>query len=371
MLADNKYNFLYFLSWICSFVIVVYHYVWFFNIFDYQDNPFLNYLIIRQEYGPNFVWFYWAISGFIFTNSVFDNTSSNFKIFFSKLFKKFYPLHILTLLTICTLQLISYLLLGHTQLEFKHDIYHFILHLFFASDWGLHNGFSFNAPVWFMSILIPIYLFAFFTSKYLVKMRAIFPILIIFLIYIFLPKILNIFFENSQLFNKWQQLAAFNFRQCFFYFYLGSILYFFFNKIISLNLVKFKYSFTLLLLSGAIFSIYLLNFNKFKILEILPSTIMLFSCLIILFANLDYLSNFSFYKINLLNNTSYSIYLWHFPFQVIVLTLFEYYELDIIILKNIIIFLAFIILLILFSFLSYFYYEKPLSNKISCFIKKK
>ena len=96
---------------------------------------------------------------------------------------------------------------------------------------------------------------------------------------------------------------------------------------------------------------------------------MLFSCLIILFANLDYLSNFSFYKINLLNNTSYSIYLWHFPFQVIVLTLFEYYELDIIILKNIIIFLAFIILLILFSFLSYFYYEKPLSNKISFFIK--
>ena len=137
MLADNKYNFLYFLSWICSFVIVVYHYVWFFNIFDYQDNTFLNYLIIRQEYGPNFVWFYWAISGFIFTNSVFDNTSSNFKIFFSKLFKKFYPLHILTLLTICTLHLISYLLLGHTQLEFKHDIYHFILHLFFASQFPI------------------------------------------------------------------------------------------------------------------------------------------------------------------------------------------------------------------------------------------
>ena len=41
-----------------------------------------------------------------------------------------------------------------TQFGYSNDWYHFILHLFFASDWGFQNNLSFNAPIWFMSTLI-------------------------------------------------------------------------------------------------------------------------------------------------------------------------------------------------------------------------
>lgn len=366
MISDNKYHYLTFLSWICSFIVVLYHYVSFFQIYEYQDNLYLNYLIINQKYGANFVWLYWAISGFIFTQTCLDLKNYEFKKFFFTLFKRFYPLHILTLLSICILQYTSYLLFGHTQLDFMNDFYHLLLHIFFASDWGLHQSFSFNAPVWFLSILIPVYFFAFFTIKFLKKMGIAFPIFLIILVYI-----INNDYQYRTILNEMQKLALFNFMQCFIYFYLGSSIYFTFKKIISLNFNHSEHFITFLTLIGVFLSIYLLNFNNHKILNAFPATILLFTSLIVLFANLDYLSKFSFKKIDVLSNTSISIYLWHLPIQILILILIRYYELDASILKSLNFFYFYITVLLTISYLSYSYYEKPLSDKISFFLRNK
>ena len=72
MLPNKDFKFLSLLSWICSFVVVLYHYVWFFEIDNFKSNSIINYLVVRQEYGANFVWLYWAISGFIFTYIVLN-----------------------------------------------------------------------------------------------------------------------------------------------------------------------------------------------------------------------------------------------------------------------------------------------------------
>lgn len=41
------------------------------------------------------------------------------------------------------------------------DWYHFVLQLFFMSNWGWENGFSFNAPIWSVSVEVWLYLMFF------------------------------------------------------------------------------------------------------------------------------------------------------------------------------------------------------------------
>ena len=369
MLPNKDFKFLSLLSWICSFVVVLYHYVWFFEIDNFKSNSIINYLVVRQEYGANFVWLYWAISGFIFTYIVLNKKKILFKNFFLEIFRRFYPLQILTLLYICLIQFVSFNLNGTTQLDYKNNFYHFFLHLFFASDWGFHENFSFNAPVWFMSILIPIYLFAFLTKNYLIKLKSIFGILVISLTFFFIPLFYDIFFSKLDLFNKWQYLALFNFKQCFFYFYFGSIIYFILNSIWSSNILKIDNLISTVSFVTICCSIYFLNFNENKIFEYFPNTILLFLGLIVFFSNLDYITNFSFYRIHIINKTSFSIYLWHFPFQLSLLTFLDYFNKDIIIFRSIYIFLLYILILIIISSLSYYYYEKPFRKKIKSYIK--
>ena len=67
----NKTEYFYgidFLRWLAAFGVVVYHYLLHFQISEIQYSSFLNYLIINKEFAPKFVWLFWTISGFVFTN---------------------------------------------------------------------------------------------------------------------------------------------------------------------------------------------------------------------------------------------------------------------------------------------------------------
>ena len=371
MLYDKKNHLLYFLTWICSFIVVLYHYVWFFNIYEYQANSFLNYIIINQEYGANFVWLYWCISGYIFVSLLSENKIENFKNFFLKLFEKFYPLQLLTLIVITTLQYVSIKLFGYTQKNFEFDFYHFVLHIFFISDWGFQQGFSFNAPVWFMSILIPIYIFSYFFKKIILQKRIIFPLSIILITYFFIPFFYNNFLSKILLFKEIQLQALFNFGQCLIYFNLGIFIFTITNDYI-LTILRKKIFFIIFLNFFLIItSVYILNFEKDGFLKIIPSTIILFTNIIILFSILDYLTLFSFRKLNSLSNTSYSIYLWHFPYQVFLLIIFEYNNIDLKKFNSIYMFFIYIFSLFLIGYLSYFVFEKPSKKLIFNLIKKR
>ena len=78
---------------------------------------------------------------------------------------RLYPLHLVTLLIVALLQSMYISNNGYSFVYLFNNAYHFILNLGFASNWGLESGWSFNGPVWSVSIEILLY-FVFFILAY-------------------------------------------------------------------------------------------------------------------------------------------------------------------------------------------------------------
>jgi peptidoglycan/LPS O-acetylase OafA/YrhL len=66
---------------------------------------------------------------------------------------------------VAVLQLLCIKTIGAFQIYQFNDLKHFVLNLFFASYWGLQDGFSFNAPIWSVSVEVVIYVLFFFFLK--------------------------------------------------------------------------------------------------------------------------------------------------------------------------------------------------------------
>jgi peptidoglycan/LPS O-acetylase OafA/YrhL len=99
---------------------------------------------------------FWAISGFVFS-AVYSDSQASTREFAVARFARLYPLHFVTLIVVTVLEIISIRTTGFTKCYDNFDLYHFFLNLFFVSSWGLEHGFSFNGPIWSVSIEIPIY----------------------------------------------------------------------------------------------------------------------------------------------------------------------------------------------------------------------
>ena len=117
---------------------------------------------------------FWTISGFVFA-AVYAGSHATTREFLSARFARLYPLHALTLAAICVLELISIRMTGDTKCYANFDLYHFTLNIFFASAWGLERGFSFNGPVWSVSIEITVYALFWAAHKHLFKLGIVGP----------------------------------------------------------------------------------------------------------------------------------------------------------------------------------------------------
>ncbi len=118
-------------------------------------------------YGTRAVEVFWCVSGFIFFHQYGRSISQRIitaKRFFWLRFSRLYPLHFFTLLAVALLQQIYHGVHGSYFVVALNDLRHFILNLLFASHWGLQTGFSFNAPVWSVSLEILVYAFFFVTT---------------------------------------------------------------------------------------------------------------------------------------------------------------------------------------------------------------
>lgn len=103
------------------------------------------------------VQFFWMLSGFVFFHVYRSRADVSLREFAGARFSRLYPLHFITLCIVAVLQLISWLLLGKFQIYPWNDAYHFALNLFMASHWGFQEGYSFNAPIWSISVEILVY----------------------------------------------------------------------------------------------------------------------------------------------------------------------------------------------------------------------
>ncbi len=100
---------------------------------------------------------FWLISGFVFCH-VYHRRSATTRSFLVNRFARLYPLHILTLLVVAALQWLALQRLGYTPIYGKYDLAHFVPQLFMASGWLREvGGYSFNGPIWSVSVEIVIY----------------------------------------------------------------------------------------------------------------------------------------------------------------------------------------------------------------------
>lgn len=169
--GDGKLLGLELLRFAAAFAVLVWHYQHF--AFDgaaiavqRSAQPFYAVLRPFYEYGWYGVQVFWSISGFIFFWRYRDSVSSGAvgaRRFFVLRFSRLYPLHLATLLLVAVLQAIYTARAGHHFVYPNNDGFHFVLHLLMASNWSTQSGYSFNGPIWSISVEVLVY-FIFFVS---------------------------------------------------------------------------------------------------------------------------------------------------------------------------------------------------------------
>jgi peptidoglycan/LPS O-acetylase OafA/YrhL len=220
------------------------------------------------------------------------------------------------------------------------DWRHFIPQLFLASNWG-GQGFSFNGPIWSISVEVLIYLFFFLVARYL---GASLFISIAVLLICLLIKNYNL--TESFIVN------------CLLYFYAGGLTAAFYNR-----LEKSDYRNISLLISFAVtigvpilFNFSDDNFSKILLFCYVPFLIYAGTINISASKNCHEV-------IAAFGNMTYSSYLLHFPLQLLLVLIYELLNISIPI-YNHIFFGVFIFSILLLSFITYRYFEKPMQNMI-------
>lgn len=153
------------------------HYI---HFFVWQKTEVSWFNDINPEIGELAVPIFFMLSGAIFAHTYGNSIVVNKTTFFSfvkKRFARLYPLHILALILVVVLQAIVWRRHGEYFMYQFNDLKHFLLQLFFISNWTLFEaGPNFNGPVWSVSHEVFLYLcfFLFFYCSSKVKSKNLF-----------------------------------------------------------------------------------------------------------------------------------------------------------------------------------------------------
>ncbi|HYX63347.1 MAG TPA: acyltransferase [Burkholderiales bacterium] len=143
---------------LAALFVVVWHWQHFYDFsapdFDRSHQPLYSVLLPAYSQGPFAVDLFFCLSGFVFfwlysEKIVLGRVPA--RDFFLLRFSRLYPLYVLTLLFVAA----SFLAFG--EFVYRHDAYHFVLNLFLASSVGLEKGLSYNGPSWSISVEFVLY----------------------------------------------------------------------------------------------------------------------------------------------------------------------------------------------------------------------
>jgi len=151
---------------IAALSVVFWHWQHFFYVgdtpsnFDPTQQPFYTTMEPFYHYGGLAVQLFFTISGFVFF-WLFANGIGSRKVtpraFAIDRFSRLYPLHLATFLLVAALQM-AYLAQHASSFVYPfNDGYHALLNLLLAPAWGLEKGWSFNAPIWSVSVEVLLY----------------------------------------------------------------------------------------------------------------------------------------------------------------------------------------------------------------------
>ncbi|MEN4216247.1 acyltransferase [Serratia marcescens] len=297
----NKIYSLDILRGVAALAVVFWHWQHFFYVGDsakdvvFENQPFYNSLTILYKHGDAAVELFFCISGFIFYwlySDLISKKEIKAKEFITNRLSRLYPLYIITFIAVLALQ---FLYREHHDSYFvyqQNDLYHAILNVLMIPAWGFEYGWSFNAPVW--SVSIEMLLYCIFFISCLFKKKG------LYLIPIFMVIGEVIFAINYKI-----GIGVFSF-------FCGGATY-----VLTCNLIRKFGAKSILIAIGYLFAswFFIIKFdisNTFIVTGFGFSSLILFLTTSSIIPSLNaFLSRFSW-----VGDMSYSSYLIHFPLQI-------------------------------------------------------
>lgn len=264
--------------------------------------PLYHLLWPAYDYGHWAVQLFWGISGFVFSN-VYAGTLATGREFWVRRLARLYPLHIITLLMVAGLQLIATGWIGTFLIIGNNDPYHFVLQLFFASFWGFQEGHSFNSPIWSVSVEIISYALFWILLPWLFRWGLLIPVVIV----LIARMLLLAHFDNA---------GIVFILYCIVYFFLGA----------GINHFVHAVSTKPMLLYGAAIAAtagFLLGGPILTMDPALVVPVAIAACLLSAASAERFGSGRLARKARFVGDSSYGIYLWHLPIQILILLVLD------------------------------------------------
>jgi peptidoglycan/LPS O-acetylase OafA/YrhL len=329
--------------------VLIWHYQHFYDVTqghltDRAVQPFYSVLWPLYEYGGNAVQLFWVISGFIFS-AVYVPAQVKGKEFFANRFARLYPLHLVTLFSMVVLQAISARVIGSEIIYTQNNLKNFVQHLLFVSGWG--NGVvSFNSPIWSVSVEIIIY-FLFFVLLSNIRKWKLFTVCVS----VIMAVPILTFFPVS--FEGYKHMSLFSIWCCGVYFFLGTAVYFLWQK--TRAHPKKVLLFGLAAIVGASFmGKTAFDFDRFSL-----NLLILFPAAILVVAIVEPYATWIPQKIRFIGDSTYGIYLWHVPIQIVFLNWIYFAGADQSIIVTKWFFLTYLFAVLAWAFISYKVVEAP------------
>ncbi len=164
------------LRFFCAVAVVLWHYqAYFFQTQPTRsDLPIYRLLWPFYESGVNAVPWFWVLSGFVlamnYNERIKSGTTSCWRFFVLR-FSRLYPLHIFSLILVIAMQFVFFLATGEHYRHYAEQTGQapywssLLLQLFMASNW-FSSVFTFNGPIWSVSVEILIYALFFVLARF-------------------------------------------------------------------------------------------------------------------------------------------------------------------------------------------------------------
>lgn len=373
---------------IASIIVVIYHWQLFFykddvfvlNGYDKTALPLYDQLAVCYNNGMVVVDMFFLLSGFIFF-WLYAGRIAERRISFSKFFlfriSRLYPIHIVALFLMIVLQCCMMQTYGHYFIIQLNDYYHFVLNILFMQTWGFEKGPSFNGPSWSVSVEVFLYLVFFFICRRKWQSNK-----LLLLLLIPLGAVLQHF---DLLIGK----GLFSFFQ-------GALIYYIYNWITQEDRIR-KYFTPVLLLTcslwllvvaeyqlGFLHALYVNNIKQLRpgigdtevqtsygVVRNLFFRVTVSPCTILLLTLWETGRGTFSRHWAWVGNSSYALYLLHFPLQTVFVLVARQLGLSRSIMSHPLTMLLFFSILIPLSVFAYYYFESPMQDKIRGTFRRK